>query len=115
MNMITELTADQLLEVLTQANQTAGPVESIVIQGLIEDAASLRARIYALSNAMKSANVADDCQHVDPASELARIASKHLGFPVLESRNMDSLDFKDCGVLAVRDALQAAYEAGRNA
>jgi hypothetical protein len=38
---------------------------------------------------------------------------RELGFETSEVRNVDSLDFRDCHVAAVRDALLAAYEAGR--
>lgn len=44
---------------------------------------------------------------------LTVIAHKHLGFHTLEARNLDSLDFKDCACWCVRDALRAAYQAGR--
>ncbi len=41
-----------------------------------------------------------------------RIAQTHLHIETLETRHRDSLDFHDVGVWCVRDALQAAYEAG---
>ena len=41
-----------------------------------------------------------------------RIAQMHLSIDTLETRHRDSLDFHDVGVWSVRDALQAAYEAG---
>lgn len=44
-----------------------------------------------------------------------KIAQQHLGFDTLVCRMSDSLDFKDVGVLNVKAALEAAYEAGRNA
>ncbi len=44
-----------------------------------------------------------------------RIAQEHLGFDTLVERKSDSLDFHDVGVLNVRAALDAAYEAGRAA
>ena len=40
------------------------------------------------------------------------IAQKHLSIDTLETRHRDSLDFHDVGVWCVRDALQAAYDAG---
>ena len=47
------------------------------------------------------------------ANELfTRIAQTHLSIETLETRHRDSLDFHDVGVWSVRDALQAAYEAG---
>lgn len=42
----------------------------------------------------------------------ARIAQTHLSIEALETRNRDSLDFHEVGVWCVRDALQAAYDAG---
>ena len=41
-----------------------------------------------------------------------RIAQTHLSIETLETRHRDSLDFHDVGVWCVRDALQAAYDAG---
>ena len=41
-----------------------------------------------------------------------RIAQTHLSIEALETRNRDSLDFHEVGVWCVRDALQAAYDAG---
>ena len=41
-----------------------------------------------------------------------RIAQTHLSIGTLETRHRDSLDFHDVGVWGVRDALQAAFEAG---
>jgi hypothetical protein len=41
------------------------------------------------------------------------IARRLLGIETIETRNSDSLDFHDLAVWQVRDALQAAYDAGR--
>jgi hypothetical protein len=40
------------------------------------------------------------------------IARKHLSIETLRTRNSDSLDFHDVGVMGVTAALRAAYEAG---
>ena len=45
-------------------------------------------------------------------SEIARIA-KSIGVDTLETRRMDSLDFHSLAVWSIKDALEAAYEAGR--
>ena len=44
---------------------------------------------------------------------LTKIAKKHLNLETLETRNSDSLDFHDVAVWAIKDALQEAYEAGK--
>jgi hypothetical protein len=44
---------------------------------------------------------------------LAEIATRHLNLETLETRNSDSLDFHDMAVWSIRQALEAAYEAGR--
>ena len=44
---------------------------------------------------------------------LADIAAKHLHLETLETRNSDSLDFHDVAVWSIKQALEAAYEAGR--
>ncbi len=46
---------------------------------------------------------------------IGTIASEQMGIETLERRNRDSLDFHEVGVASVRDALAAAYEAGRKA
>jgi hypothetical protein len=46
---------------------------------------------------------------------LAAIAREKLGFTTLETRKSDSLDFRDVAVWSVKDALEAAYRAGREA
>lgn len=42
-----------------------------------------------------------------------RIAKEFLNYDTLETRNSDSLDFKDTAVWCVKDALEAAYKAGQ--
>ncbi len=46
---------------------------------------------------------------------LQKIALDHLFIESLETRNSDRLDFHDVSVWAVKSALLAAYEAGRQA
>ena len=44
---------------------------------------------------------------------LQRIAAEHLFIETLETRNSDRLDFYDVSVWGIRQALIAAFEAGR--
>lgn len=44
-----------------------------------------------------------------------QIAQQHLNIETLEERKSDSLDFHDVGVLNVKAALEAAFEAGKAA
>ena len=44
--------------------------------------------------------------------EIARIAKETLRIETLERRNSDSLDFHDCSVWGIKEALEAAYKAG---
>lgn len=46
---------------------------------------------------------------------LQKMALDHLFIESLETRNSDRLDFHDVSVWAVKSALMAAYEAGRQA
>ena len=46
-------------------------------------------------------------------ARLAEIARTILGLETLETRRSDSLDFHDLAVWQIKQALQAAYEAGR--
>ena len=41
------------------------------------------------------------------------IARTHLDIPTLQERHRDALDFHEVGVVALRQALSVAYEAGR--
>jgi len=50
-----------------------------------------------------------------PEALLAELALQHLGIETLATRNSDSLDFHDVAVWAIRDALEAAWQAGRDA
>ena len=44
---------------------------------------------------------------------LGAIARKHLGIDTLKRQNSDHLDFHDCAVWSIQDALRAAFEAGK--
>ena len=46
---------------------------------------------------------------------IQQIALEHLFVETLESRNMDSLDFHDVSVRGIKSALQAAFDAGKQA
>ena len=43
---------------------------------------------------------------------LLEIAAKHVHIETLETRNSDGLDFHDVAVWCLRDALEAAFNAG---
>lgn len=43
---------------------------------------------------------------------LTQIAQKHLDIETLQTRHADSLDFHDVAVWCLRDALEAAFNAG---
>ena len=43
---------------------------------------------------------------------LTQIAQSKLGIEILETRKSDSLDFHDVAVWCLRDALEAAFNAG---
>ncbi len=45
--------------------------------------------------------------------KITEIAIKTLGVETLETRNSDRLDFSEVAVWAIKDALEAAYLAGR--
>ena len=46
---------------------------------------------------------------------LTHIAKNRIGAETLETRNSDSLDFYDISVWALKEMLEKAYEAGRQA
>ena len=43
---------------------------------------------------------------------ISEIATRILGLETLEARNRDSLDFHDLSVWSIKEALEAAFEAG---
>jgi hypothetical protein len=49
------------------------------------------------------------------SAELERIAREILSLDTLETRNSDDLDFSDMAVWTLKSALEAAYEAGKQA
>jgi len=51
----------------------------------------------------------------DRDSTISTIASEVLGITALEARHSDSLDFHDLSVWKIREALEAAHDAGRAA
>ena len=42
-----------------------------------------------------------------------QIAKEYMSIDTLETRNSDSLDFYDCSVWSIRNALAKAYELGK--
>lgn len=42
------------------------------------------------------------------------IANRYLNIPTLEIRHTDQLDFHDCSVWSIREALLAAFRAGQS-
>ena len=46
---------------------------------------------------------------------IEEIAARILNLDTLETRNSDDLDFSDLAVWTIRDALEAAYDAGKTA
>jgi len=46
--------------------------------------------------------------------KIAKIAMDRLGIETLETRNSDSLDFHEVSVWALKEMLEAAYQAGKD-
>jgi len=49
------------------------------------------------------------------SATIEEIAREIIGLETLETRHSDSLDFHDMAVWTIREALEAAYNAGRQA
>jgi hypothetical protein len=62
----------------------------------------------------KQATTPTPSNHAMDAS-LADIAARHLQVDTLSERGADRLDFHDLSVVAIRQALEAAYAAGAGA
>src|SRR3989337_185286 len=54
---------------------------------------------------------AKDEKYIDQI--IQKIAADHLSIDTLETRNSDSLDFRDVSVWSIKCALRAAFDAGR--
>ena len=61
---------------------------------------------------MSSQETISDVALQPPA--LDEIAKKYLGIATLQTQNSDANDFHDLAVWSIRDALIAAFEAGKN-
>ena len=48
------------------------------------------------------------------ADQIAKIAEDQLGITILESRGLDDLDFYDLDVISIKEALEDAYQAGKD-
>jgi hypothetical protein len=55
----------------------------------------------------------DPTQDAAELEAITEIARRHLGSYSFEIVNIDSLDFRECHIVAIRAALSAAYRAGR--
>ena len=58
-------------------------------------------------------NALNKKQQKEAIATLASISKMVLNIETLETQNSDSLDFHDCSVWSIREALEAAYMAGR--
>jgi hypothetical protein len=52
---------------------------------------------------------------MDKQVAISEIAAKHLKIKTLETRKSDALDFHQVAVWSIREALEAAFDAGRAA
>ena len=80
-------------------------------QAVGERASSLGVNLDATNARDAMANLLE--AHTDVDACLEQIARTTLGLETLETRRSDGLDFHDLAVWQIKQALQAAYEAGR--
>jgi len=45
--------------------------------------------------------------------DIIKMLALTIGFPTLETRNMDSLDFREVAVWEIKKVLELAYQAGK--
>ena len=55
------------------------------------------------------------CKQAYKDATVNEIAQRILNIDTLQTRKSDSLDFHDCAVWSIKEALEAAFEAGRKA
>ena len=80
----------------------AGLMSALMAQCVYRKANNMNAKTTKRKRAYKDATVNE-------------IAQRTLGIDTLETRKSDSLDFHDCAVWSIKEALEAAFEAGRKA
>lgn len=100
----------------------ASPGDVFELSGSITDPELFRLRIIAsdtVSNGVFDLlqrlfpNVVISREAADIETDLTLIARQYLDLQTLQTRNSDSLDFKEQSVWSIKEALQMAYEAGR--
>ncbi len=92
------------------ADQVVGMEIGKAIAGLAESGWATDARNFVRKH------INPDLEEIAPRTreeEIASIARRILKIKTLETQNSDSLDFHDLAVWTIREALDAAYEAGR--
>ena len=99
----------------TWGRHLADQVVGQEIGGAIEDLASDRRWLKDAREFVRK-HIRADAQMAAPPTrdeEIESIARRILKIGTLETRNSDALDFHDLAVWTIREALDAAYEAGR--
>ena len=67
-----------------------------------------------VDKALRYTRLAADCRHRETIhDQLEQIAKTILRIPTLAERRCDGLDFHELGVWQIKQALRAAYDAGR--
>ncbi len=92
------------------ADQVVGTKIGKAIAGLAEDGWDKDARNFVRKH------INPNLEEIAPRTreeEIASIARRVLEIETLERRNRDRLDFHELAVWTIREALEAAYEAGR--
>jgi hypothetical protein len=59
--------------------------------------------------------MSDQLERSEKEQIIREIARKHLQVEILDVRGRDALDFHDCHVAAIQNALEIAYNAGYTA
>lgn len=109
--------ADDLSFIENSAGNAKGPISADAIaKHLIERGADHGWR-DSFENAIREATgkIIPRKAPITKDALFTQIAQQHLNIETLVTRKSDSLDFHDVAVWSVKDALEAAYEAGRKA
>lgn len=109
--------ADDLSTIKNEAGAANGPSSEKAIEKHLANRAADDGWRDCFENAITEITGKIFARKSRPTKEqlFTQIAQRHLGVETLVTRNADSLDFHDVSAASIKDALEAAYEAGRAA
>lgn len=109
--------ADDLSFITNGKDEAAGPINAAAITKHLTARVADKGWRDSFENAIREVTGKTYPRKAPPTKDelFTQIAQQHLNIETLVERKSDGLDFHDVAVWSVKDALEAAYEAGRKA